>query len=89
MRLVVMNTQKRPPKRVGEGLCGFNADEQGTGQARALGSSNPGQGSRPDARLPQGGVRDGQEVAEMFAGSQFRHYSAVFGMEADLRRDNV
>ncbi len=45
------------------------------------GRGNPG--------FAQGGVRDGQEILEMFAGGEFRHHAAVFLMQFDLRGNHV
>ena len=40
-------------------------------------------------RFAQRGLRDGNQIPQMFARGQFRHDAAVFGVQFDLRGDGV
>ncbi len=85
MRLMMMNTNERLAQRVGDGLAGFEADDQRGGQSRTLRRGNSIQLRRRDASFVQRRCGYGEKIPQMFARGQFRHDATVFGVKLNLR----
>src|SRR5205085_8865752 len=89
MRFVVIDAEERFFQGVGESLAGLKADDESWRKTGALGG-----GDRIEIAAFDGGQGKGfsghrQQVAQVFAGGEFGDYSAVFGMQFDLRRNGI
>ncbi len=81
--------EKRFLQGEGHGLAGFETDEQRAGQTRAAGGGDSVQvGSFYPGSL-KGVLGDGRQIAQVFAGGEFGHDAAVFGMELNLGGNDV
>ena len=63
--------------------------EQGTDKPGALRCCNRVQAVGAGSRFAQGGSGDGNQISQMFARGQFRHDAAVFGVQLDLRGNDI
>ena len=71
-------------------LRGLEADHQRAGQARAVRGGDGIELVRRRSRASRKAVRaTGHQIAQMLARGQFRHHAAVFGVQADLRGNDV
>ena len=80
----VVDGQKRPLRRAGQGLGGGATDEQRRGQARTR-----GRGKRIDIPYPHGGqpqrlLDEGMQVERMVARGELGHHAAELPVEFDL-----
>ena len=86
---LVVNAEKWFAQTERKGLRGFQADEQRARQAGALGGGDGVEVGGREAGLAEDFARDGQEVAEMFAGGKFGNDAAVFGVHGGLGGNDV
>ena len=95
MAFEVVDRDQRLVEAEGEGLGVGDADQQRTGEARAFGYGNGvevGEGDWIPGRSAGAGHRladDGDDVAKVFAGCEFRDDAAVVGVEGHLRGHDV
>ncbi len=74
----------------GEGFGVGDADEEGAGEAGAVGDGDGVEvAAVGDAGSAHGGADDGDDVAEVLAGGEFGDDAAVVGVDGDLRGDDV
>ena len=89
MRFVMVDADERFPQGERDGLRGLESDEQGHRQTRPLRGGNGVELLRLHTRFAQRGLHDGNQIPQMFAGGEFRHDAAVFGVQLDLRGDGA
>jgi hypothetical protein len=89
MRLVMVDADEWFPQGERDGLRDLASDEQGQRQTRSLRGGDGIELPRLDIRIAQRGLHDGNQIPQMFAGGQFRHNAAVFGVQLDLRGDGA
>jgi len=89
MRFVVVNSNKGTMQRECHRLGRPEPDHQSAGQAGALRGTDSFQAFSRNTSLPKSGLRNRDQIAQMFPGRQFGHYSAVFSVQPDLRRNYV
>jgi hypothetical protein len=89
MRFVMVDANEWFPQGKRDGLRGLESYEQGHRQTRPLRGRNRIKLSRLDTRFVQRGLHDGNQIPQMFAGGKFRHDTAIFGVQLDLRGDGA
>ena len=89
VRFVMVNAQKRFAQRKRHGFGGLQADHQRAGQPRTARGRHTVQLGRPHLCLAQGGPRDRSQITQVLASGQFRHDTAILGVELNLRRDDI
>ena len=72
-----------------DSLRGLETNQQGGGQSRPLRGRHGVELLRGNASLMNRLLSNRQKIFQVFAGGQFRHHPAVFGMKLDLRGDDV
>ncbi len=87
--LVVMDTEEGDIQGEGQRLSAFESDQQGGGKARSLSRGDRVQCLRLDTCFLAGRFDGGEEVFEVFPCGQFRHDTAVFGVDLKLCGDAV
>ena len=89
VRFVMVNSVERFCEREGGGLSRLQADHECVGKAGALRGGDGVDLAGCDLGLGQSGLSDGKPIAQMLARGQLGHDASVFGMQLNLRRDNV
>ena len=84
VRLHVVDGHRRDAPAHGEADADGGAHQQRAHQARTRGVGHPGQVGRDHPGLGQGGVDQGQELADMVPGGQFRDDAPEGGMGGHL-----
>ncbi len=85
----MVHGDERLAQREGESFSVSDADEQSADQAGTLGDGDGIEVLQSDAGLLDGFADDRDDLAEMFAGGEFRDDSAVFSVNFDLGRDDA
>ena len=91
MGLDVVDGDEGPLPGEGEGFGGGDADEQAADEAGAVGDGDCIKlfGGFGDAGGGEGFIDDGVEGFKVSAGGDFRDDAAEFGVEVDLRGDDI
>jgi len=85
----VIHGDERFAEREGENFAVGHADDEGAGEAGALGDGDGVDFSESDFCLVERFAHDWDDFAEMLARGQFGNNAAVFAVDVDLRGDDA